>query len=112
MIAIYSKLPKFPWFLGYKQGWIQDSEKGGYNFLTVSMVIVCELSTQSGMHVKHTKSRGVWGHAPPENFEKLNPLRLNLKSEGIFNGLLSLLLQDSILHNKSIIEIYLINIYK
>ena len=26
-----------------------------------------------------TKSRGVWGHAP-ENFEKLNPLRVNLRA--------------------------------
>ena len=30
------------------------------------------------MHAKHAKSRGVWGHAPPEIFEKSHPLRLNL----------------------------------
>ena len=30
------------------------------------------------MHAKHAKSRGVWGIPPPENFEKLHPLRLNL----------------------------------
>ena len=34
------------------------------------------------------------GACPPENFEKLNPLRLNLH-EGTFNGLLPLLFQDS-----------------
>ena len=33
--------------------------------------IVCEA------HMAHT--RGVWGHALPENFEKLDPLRLNLR---------------------------------
>ena len=31
-------------------------------------------------HAKHAKSREVWGHAPPENFEKLNHLRLNLRA--------------------------------
>ena len=30
------------------------------------------------MHAKHAKYMGVWGHVPPENFEKLHPLRLNL----------------------------------
>ena len=38
------------------------------------MQTMCE----AHMHAKHAKSRGVWGHAPPENFEKLHPLRLNL----------------------------------
>ena len=38
------------------------------------MQTVCE----AHMHAKHAKSRGVWGHAPPENFEKLHLLRLNL----------------------------------
>ena len=34
---------------------------------------------------KHAPTRGVWGHAPPENFLKMNALRLNLGlSGGIF----------------------------
>ena len=32
------------------------------------------------MHAKHANTRGIWGHAPPENFEKLHPLRLNLRA--------------------------------
>ena len=36
----------------------------------------CVRNTQ---HAKHAHTRGVWGHAPPENFEKLDPLRLNLR---------------------------------
>ena len=27
----------------------------------------------------HPHTRGVWEHVPPENFEKLDPLRLNLR---------------------------------
>ncbi len=33
------------------------------------------------MHTKHANSRGVGGHVPTENFEKLHPLRLTL---GVF----------------------------
>ena len=30
-------------------------------------------------HTKHANSRGVWGHAPQENFKKLSVRRLNLE---------------------------------
>ena len=33
--------------------------------------------TETGC-AKHTQSRGVWGHAPPENFLKTDTKRLNL----------------------------------
>ena len=39
------------------------------------MHVVCE----AHLHVKNANSRGVWGHAPPENFEILILLRLNLR---------------------------------
>jgi len=29
-------------------------------------------------HVKHAPSRGVWGHASPENFEKIEARRWDL----------------------------------
>jgi len=29
-------------------------------------------------HAKHAPSRGVWGHAPPENFEKIEARRWDL----------------------------------
>ena len=41
-----------------------------------STLIVCE----AHMHAKHAKTRGVWGHAPPENFENVHSLRLNLRA--------------------------------
>ena len=53
----------------YNQGRIQDSEKGGHNYVTVSMVIVCEVHNLGGS-----------GGMPPGNFQKLNPLRLNLRA--------------------------------
>ena len=39
------------------------------------MLIVCE-----HMHAKHAKTRGVWGQAPPENFENVHSPRLNLRA--------------------------------
>ena len=72
---------------------------GGHNYVTVSMVIVYEVLTQSGMQSMPNLG-GSEGMPLQENFEKLNPLRLNLRA-----SLLSLPLQDSALHN---IEIYLI----
>ena len=36
---------------------IQDSEKGGHNYVNVSM------AKYTIWHAKHAKSRGVWGHA-------------------------------------------------
>ena len=90
-------------FLVALQGRIQDSEKRGHNFVTVSMVIVCAKHTI--WHAKHAKPRGVWGHAPPENFEKLNPLRLNLRA-----FLMAYCLYYFKTAHCTIIEIYLINI--
>ena len=55
----------------------------------------CVQSTQSGM--QSMPNLGGSG-GPPENFEKLNP-PAEIESEGIFNGLLSILLQDCTLHN-------------
>ena len=31
------------------------------------------------MHAQECKTRGVWGHAPPGNFQKLDALRLLLR---------------------------------
>ena len=45
-------------------------------------LIVCE----AHRHAKHANTSGVWGYAPPGNFEKLHLLRL-IKSEGIFSSL-------------------------
>ena len=59
------------------QGRIQDSQKGGAQ-IQCSEYDNCMCAEHTIWHAKHDKSRGVWGHAPPENFEKLDPLRLNL----------------------------------
>ena len=39
---------------------------------------ICVQSTQSG--IQSMPNLGVWRHAVPENFEKLNLLRLNLRA--------------------------------
>ena len=43
------------------QAFSQDFESGSPNFMSAEG--------------PHSMARGVWGHAPPENFEKLKPLR-------------------------------------
>ena len=77
----------------HTQGRIQDSEKEGAQFCYCEHGN-CVQSIYTIWDAKHAKSRGVWGHAPPENFEKLNPLRLNLRA---FLMAYCLLLQDSTL---------------
>ena len=54
------------------QGQIQDSQKGGHKYIVVNMIIVC------GAH--DLPNLGGLGVCPPENFEKLDPLRLNLRA--------------------------------
>ena len=79
------------------QGRIQDSEKGGAQ-LCYCEHGNCVRSTQSGM--QSMPNLGGSGGIPPQKILKIKPSEI--KSEGIFNGLftlLSLLLQDSILHN-------------
>ena len=63
---------------GSDQGRIQDSEKGGAQ-LCYCEHGNCVRSTQSGMQ-SIPNLGGSGGMPPPENFEKLNPLRLNLKA--------------------------------
>ena len=55
----------------------------------------CVRITHSGMW--SMPNLGGLGACPPENFLKIKPSEI--KSEGIFNGLLSLPLQDSTLQN-------------
>ena len=61
------------------QGRMQDFEKGGHSscrqFIILHIHANCVRSTHA---CEACQSRGVWGHAPPENFDKLHPLRLNL----------------------------------
>ena len=35
---------------------------------------------EAHLHAKHAKFKGIWGHAPKEKFENLDPLRLNLRA--------------------------------
>ena len=67
------------------QGRIQDSENGGHNFVTCTGEHGnCVQRLQSAWHAKHAKSK---------------PSEIEFEPEGIFKGLLSLLLHDSTLHN-------------
>ena len=72
------------------QGRIQDLEKGGHNYVGHGN---CVRSTQSGMG-SMPNLRGSKG-MPPQEILKIKPSEI--ESEGIFNRLLSLLLQDSTL---------------
>ena len=60
------------------QGRIQDSQKGGAQ-IQCSEYDNCVRSTQSGMQSMPNLG-GSGGMPPPENFEKLDPLRLNLRA--------------------------------
>ena len=60
------------------QGWIQDSQKGEGAQIQYNEHGNCVRSTYSGM--QSMPNLGGLGACPPENFEKLNPLRLNLRA--------------------------------
>ena len=77
----------------YRGGSSIQNGGGGYNYI---MHGNCGQSTQSGMQSMPNLG-GLGACPPPENFGKIKPSEI--ESEGIFNGLLSLLLQDSTLHS-------------
>ena len=54
-------------------------------------------------HAKHAKSRGVWGHAPPQKILKPSEIEF----EDTFNDLLLLLFQDSMHIAKQLMYIWL-----
>ena len=74
-------------------------KRGGHNFVTVSMVV----RTQSGM--QNMPNLGGSGGMPPRKFEKINPLRLNLRA-----FLMAYCLYYFKTAHCTIIEIYLIMI--
>ena len=77
------------------QGQIQDSQKGEGAQIQYNEHDNCVLSTYSGM--QSMPNLGGFGVMPPKKFRKIKPSEI--ESEGIFNGLLSLPLQDSTLQN-------------
>jgi len=47
--------------------------------LKVGVQILCGGKALLAWRRRHHAPEGVWGHAPPENFEKLKPLRLDFR---------------------------------
>jgi len=57
--------------------WRKVLQVGGAQCST-NIIIIC--SAKHTQHAKHAPSRGVWGHAPPGNFEKIEVRRWDLAS--------------------------------
>ena len=90
------------------QGRIQDSQKGGGGAqIHCSEHDNCARSTRSGMQSMPNLGGSGGMPLPPGNFEKLDPLRLNLH-EGTFNNLLLLLFQNSMHIAKQMIHVYVL----
>ena len=60
------------------QGWIQDFERGVHSSSRLYVFII--FGNTCWLCAKHAKSTGGLGACPPENFEKLHPLILNMRA--------------------------------
>ena len=57
--------------------------------LKVGVQILCGPKAHIALCRSRHAPRGVWGHAPPENVEKLKPLRRDFRDSGDYNNICS-----------------------